>query len=476
MTLRRRLARLLGAHEGRPFRRGLAAFAVVALFGLGTGATYAYWSTAVTATGTATAAQLAITTTNFGSVSYVYGNETLTTTGSVTVTNATSAVSTRVPALTLAFTRASGDAAFAGAVSLVVWPTSAAGNCTAAAAVGSGSSSGTWASFTPVSTTLAKGTAAAAIYCVRSTIADRQSPALASGTTSFVPQIAATLTVGNFTAAASATAAQSTHYIYPLATGVSAANWYQIKSSGQCMDVTGGGASGSGTTVISYPCKAINTADTFNQEWQLEQSGTSGYYEIKPHNAMTLRTDGNLTSSPGGQITVTTDTNATTQLWQPQLVSAGVYQFVNKSTGLCLTSTTVNTGAMTQTVCNGSAAQQHTFTTSSYVQLEALACSPTGATTTRRVAFSWTTAVNGGYVVQGERTTGNWFPIAPTTAITASGAAVDGTLPTTPSAVLNWSTGAHAVRIYDGAGNLVGTSSLTVANSAFGFGYQYLTC
>jgi hypothetical protein len=454
----------------RSLRLGLIAGAVVVMLGIGVGAASALWSSAVTATSTATAAQLAVTTANFTSNAYTFGNEALTTTGSVTVTNTTSTTSTKLPSLTLTLSRASGDAALATAAGVTIWY-QATGTCTTSTAVGSGAVTGTWNTPVVLTSTLAK--TVAATYCVRTTIADRQAAGSATGATSFVPQIAANLAVGNFTATATATAAagQATHYIYSLAT-IASNTWWMVKSSGQCMDVSGGGTSANGTAVISYACK---TTDTTNQEWQFVQDGTTGYYDITPRSGITtsVRADVNGATTNGSAVTVRADSATAGQLWQPQLVAAGTYQFVNKLTGFCLTSTTTSTGAVTQAICDGSAAQKHTLTSTGSVapaQLQNVTCS--AGTLSQDATLSWTSASGGPYTVEAERTAGDWYRIAPVTGTTASGAAIDGALPTTPSSLLNWSTGDHNIRITN-AGGVVGTSTITVEAL---WTYRYLSC
>ncbi|HWM34702.1 MAG TPA: RICIN domain-containing protein [Pseudolysinimonas sp.] len=456
----------------RHLLRGLIAAAVVTLLGVGAGAGFAAWSGTATVTGSASAAQLAVTTTNFTSAAYTFGNETLTTTGSVSVSNTTTTTSTRVPALTLAFSRDSGASALAQKVALTVWY-QASGTCTTSTSVGAGAVTGTWASFAGLSTTLAKG--ATATYCIRSTIADRQDVALAGGTQSFVPKVTATLSVGSFTGAATATATagQVTRYIYPAAS-LSTTTWYMVKSSGQCMDVSGGGTSASGTAVISYPCK---TSDTTNQEWLFTADGSTGYYDLTPRSGTStnVRADINGATSAGAAVTVRTDGSSAGQLWQPQLVSTGVYQFVNKLTGMCLTSTATSSGAVTQAVCSGAGTQQHTLTStgSTAPALQNLQCMDGSYSTT--AGIHWTTASNGGYLAQAQRTAnGTWSTVSSTSGQWADNVQVTaGTLPS-GTTMINWGNGTYPVRILDGSGSVVGTSSLTVYTSAWGA--RYVRC
>jgi hypothetical protein len=451
--------------------RGIIAGAVVLILGVGAGA-FAYWQSAVTATSTAGAAQLVVSTTNFSSVADTFGNESLTTTGSVSVTNSTTTTSTRVPALALAFSRSSGSSALAGDVNLTVWY-QANGTCTTATSVGSGAVTGTWASFAGLSTTLAKG--ATSVFCIRSTIPDRQDAAATAGTLSFVPRVSASLSVGNFAATATATAtALDTQYIYPFAT-ISNSNWYMVKSSGQCMDVSGGGTSANGTAVISYQCK---TSDTTNQEWQFTRDGSTEYYDITPRSGVStsVRADTNGQTSAGSAITVRTDSSSAGQLWQPQLVSTGTYQFVNKSTGLCLTSTTTSAGAVTQAICNGGTAQRWTLTSTGSAgatQLQNLGCS--AGNYSQSAGITWTLASEGGYTAQAYRTsTSQWYTVSATSSTWADNVQVTATTLPSGTPMTNWGNGTYAVRILNGAGSVVGTSSLEIYTASWGT--RYVRC
>ncbi len=442
--------RILAAHGGRPARHGVIAALVVALIAAGTGTGWAYFTAAATATSTPAAATLAITTANFGSVSYTYGNETLTTTGSVTLTNTTSTTSTAVPSLSVVFNRASGSATLAGKVGLQVWATAAAGNCTPAAAVGSGVVSGTWASIPAINGTLAKG--ASVVYCLRSTIADRADIATTGGTLSFVPRVTGTLRVGNFAGSASATATQSTRYVYPAAS-VSRYTWWFFKPTGttQCMDVEGGGASPSGTDVISWPCKST---DTENQVWQFIPAA-GGYVEIKPRSAPGLREDTSMSATSGAIVEVITDNNTTSQQWQLQQSSTGVYQLVNRFSGMCLTSPSAS-GDMTQAPCDGRALQNFTFTAGDPVALDALACTITGNGNNRTLSYSWSVADNGAYVAQASYG-GTWYTLATGTTTSSTGMVV---------ATGQQQNGSFPIRFLDAAGTVVGTGSATVTGNS----------
>jgi hypothetical protein len=454
-----RLRSWLTAFDGKPLRRGIAAASVVALMATGTGVAYAAWTASVTATSTASAATLTVTTSNVNSLAATFGNEaiasagsvSLTSTGSVTVANTTTTTSTTVPALTLTLSSASGT--LASAVNATVWY-QANGVCTAATAVGAGSVTGAWSGPVVLTSTLAKGVSAT--YCVRSTIADRQDAAIAAGAQSFVPQVSAKLTVGNFTGTASAqsSTAQATRSLFPVA-APTATSWYKVKraTTELCMDVSGGGGT-TGTAVITYTCKT--TGDFTNQEWQFTQDSTSGYFDIKPRSAQTLRVD-----AQSGSVAVVTDGAAVTQLWQPQLVAAGVYQFVNKSTGLCLVSAASSgTTAMSLATCDNSASQRFSLTetaTGATGSLQGLACQDyTNAT---NISITWTGNGLGPYRTQVQRN-GTWYLLNTGTSAWQSNAEIQGSsVPTgsNPGPLTGWPDGTYPMRIIDSSNNVVGS-------------------
>jgi hypothetical protein len=470
------------AFEGRPLRRGIAAAVAVVLVAVGSGAAHAAWTASVTATSTASAATLTVTTANIDSLAATLGNEaiasagsvSLTSTGSVTVANTTTTTSTTVPNLTLTLSSAGGG--LASAVTATVWY-QANGTCTAGTAVGAGSVTGSWGGTVTLASTLARG--ASATFCVRSTIADRQNAAVAGGTQSFTPRVVATLAVGNFTGSASAqpSGAQVTRALYPLATPT-ATSWFMVKRAGSagnglCMDVMSGSAT-SGAAVITYDCK---TTGIENQEWQFTPDGSTGYVDITPRHAPTLRVD-----AQSGSVAVLTDGSAVTQLWQPQLVSSGVYQFVNKSTGKCLVSSaTSGTTPMTVATCDDSASQRFTLTeTATSGPLQNLLCSP--GSQDANVDAQWSPAGTAGpYKAQAQKTTnGTWNDVSVATAATASSLQITGgSRPTTGGVgvMTSWNDGSYPVRIIDGSGNVVGGFDVEVYTEGWWiFTTTYLGC
>lgn len=457
-----RLRSWLTAFDGKPLRRGILAAAVVALMVAGAGVAHAAWTASVTATSTASAASLTVTTSNVNSLGATLGNEaiassgsvSLTSTGSIAVANTTTTTSTTVPALTLTLSSAGGS--LASAVNATVWY-QANGVCTASTSVGAGSATGTWGGSVVLASTLAKG--ATATYCVRSTIANRQNAAIAAGTQSFTPKVVAKLTVGNFTGTASAqsSSAQATRALYPLATPT-ATSWFMVKRAGSagnglCMDVMSGSTT-SGAAVITYTCK---TSDFGNQEWQFTQDASTGYFDIKPRNAQPLRVD-----AQSGSVAVITDGSAVTQLWQPQLAGVGVYQFVNKSTGLCLVSSASSgTTAMSVATCDNSASQRFTLTetaTGGTGGLQNVTCQDyTNAT---NISLSWTGTGLGPYRTQVQRN-GTWYTVNTGTSAWQSNAEIQGaSVPTgsNPGPMTGWPDARYPMRIIDGSNNVVASA------------------
>ena len=267
--------------------RRIAAVAALVVFAIlaGASATWAYWTTQATAQVTANSANLTVTTANFSTISKTFGNEALVGTGSVTVTNSTSGASTQKGAVTLVFS-ASGAATYGSNFAFVVWLSTGANPCTAAAAPGATLASGTWNNTATYVTPGGGGfsVSEARTYCVRTTV----TPAAtwpASGAVTITPQIAATIVLGNYTGSASATATQQTQYLFPVSTPVTTAGAYfyihrvfapPVNNVGNyCADLE----SGSGPNAIGWPCKNNGTS---NQSYRFDAvTGKPGYYTIK---------------------------------------------------------------------------------------------------------------------------------------------------------------------------------------------------
>jgi hypothetical protein len=241
-----------------------------------------------------------------------------------------------------------------------------------------------------VSTTLAPG--ASAIYCLRSSIASRETVAVTGGAMSFSPKITGTITLGNFTGSTSLTVTQATAYIYPAYTvpttsttvpTTSTWNWirpnpsYTSDGKNVCMDVANWNYN-PGSQIISYSCNLPGTA---NQLWQITPSTVSGYYWINPKSVAGPRLDNQSTSTADSIVINPASNTSAGQRWQLQGVSTGVYEIVNAYSGECLTAQN-SPGDMLQQSCNGGAAQQF-FISPAFT---GFACSVAGS----NVTWSWT--------------------------------------------------------------------------------------
>ncbi len=438
---------------GRRIKLAVAAALTGFLVLAGTTAGFAFWNASNSVSSTVGAATLAITTTNFTSVGYTFGNETLVTTGSVTVTNTTTTTSTQNGAVSVTFGPAA-SATLAGKVTATIWTTASAANCTTGATAPSGATSAFWSTSPVLTASLAKN--ASVIYCVRSSIASRELVATGSGSLTFQPKISATITVGNFTGSASATTTQSTQYIYTPSTLSSSdlTHWNWIRpnfTSGYnyCLDVSGGG-SASGTIVISYGCK---TGGSANQNWKFIASGAAGYYTIQSRGATALRVDNNSSSASGGSITVNTASGspatATNQQWQLQKVSTNIYELVNPYSGMCLTSpsgTSQNLGNLVQEPCSGTVYQQFKVSQA----FENFTC----AVSSNSFVWSWNSVTTGPYhvlVTHGTTTT----ELATTTGATASGVSL-------PFSAVTYGNGNYNVSFVDSLGTEVGNAVIAM--------------
>ncbi|MEO6117099.1 MAG: RICIN domain-containing protein [Pseudolysinimonas sp.] len=440
---------------GRQAKLGIAAALIGFLVLAGTTAGFAYWTASNTVTSTVGAATLTLTTANFTSVGYTFGNDSLVTTGSVTVTNTTTTTSTQNGAVSVTFAPAA-SAPLASKVTANIWTTPSAANCTAAATVPSGATTALWSASTVLTSSLAKN--ASVIYCVRSSIASRDSVASTSGTQTFQPKISGTITVGNFTGSASATTTQSTQFIYPGSTTADLTHWNWIRPNwttstyNYCLDVSGGGG-GDGSLVISYGCKNSGAS---NQNWKFTASGATGYYTIQPRSATGFRVDDTSSTTSGTGITINTaaaaPATATNQQWQLQLVSTGIYEFVNAFSGMCLSSpngTDQNLGQLTQAPCSGTVYQQFKVSQA----FENFTCARSG----NNWVWSWTSVTTGPYhvlVTRGATTTE-----LVTTAATAAGA-------TLAFSSANYGTGTYNVAFVDGNGTAVGSGTIVIANQS----------
>lgn len=454
----------------KPLRRGIIAAIVTFSVIAGTVGSYAYWSATSQATlGTGAAS---LTSTASGWNPTVLGNEdvsatgsiALTTTGSITFTNTTSTTSSQSQNLSAVFSAAAGsDATLAAGTTLTAWYVASAATCTAAA-VPASPVTGTWAAGVTVTRPLAPG--ASASFCLRNTIADRQTVDDTDGTRSFTPQAVATLSINNFTAASTTTSSIATEYIFPMQ-AISAGNWNYIKraTTEWCWDVSGSGTT-AGSLLISYACK--NNTD-INQDFRFMDTDGDGYGDFQARHATNLRVAAAASTTSGTAVNMqTTNAADATQQWQVQLVSASTYQFVNKYSGLCLSAPAVSAGAMTQVTCSGAADQKFTFTQRAVVPLLTFTCTDTGATNGRTAQYAWTSDYSGGpYKIQARQTAAAaWVDLVTGATTTATVPAPIGTPLTT------WGTGTYTVQIVNAAGATVGTGQIRVLAQYSGFIFQ----
>ncbi len=404
MGFRRWLRATFRAHGRSASRRGLLAGLIVVLVLAGTEVGYAAWTSTVTATTTASAASLTLTTTNFTTNAYNFKNHLVTTTGSVTITNTTTTTSTTVPTLTLDFDILSGDATVASNLQLRVWP-STLGACVAGTATPGAAVSGTWSAFPAIVSTLAK--TAAVTYCVRSFVTDPSDVGTSSGAATITPRVSATLSVSNFTTTVTATTTQDTQFMYPAATPDPLA-WYNIRTTEATITCLRANGTKNNSAIIESSCTTATS-----RQWRFDSTGGT-YSDVQSRSAATVRWDNNGSTTSGAAVTLrTNDDAAFGQQWQLQQVSAGVYQFVNKLSGLCMQTTAT---AASQETCAGTAAQRYTLTVVTTVaSIDLLTCADTGTTgTTRRVQYTWTPLSTETYSIQFRAigSTGVWTQIA----------------------------------------------------------------
>lgn len=317
---------------------GVLSATVTFLVLAGSGGAWAYWSTQATAKLHATAATLSITSTGFEN-SAVGGS-----TGSVTLTNTTDTTSRAEQALHVSFNRdqASGGAELAAASTLTAWRAASSAACTAEA-VPTGPVSGIWANGVQVDTTLAPG--ASVTYCLR-TIVNVDALGSLTGTLAFGAQATATLQVGNFVTASTA----STNYTQAL--GVVGYNWVQFARTAPnvvCLDVQSYAPIGE-TPLIGYTCHGPggDGVDDSNQKFLYLDNG-DGWGTIRPYLNTGLRVD--LPVAPAtGLVVRAASVLSLSQQWR--LVPAGsAYQLQNRSSMLCLSVPEYEGNTVTQASC-----------------------------------------------------------------------------------------------------------------------------
>ena len=308
----------------------------------------AVWSARVTASGSVSAGSLSVA---FAGVvpTTTFINSSLSSTASVSVSNTTSSASAPDAELELTV---SGPATspLAAVTNVVVWTASSPSECDDAAAPGGDAVAGNWAnSVTLTSAALAPGSTQN--YCVRSSVATRQAAASGSGAQSFQAQLAARLVLHSFSVSATSVSDVTSAWIFPFSTLSS--SWYNFMPSGQaaCVDVSAGPNAPPGSAIGTYVCFGSGT--DFQMFTLDPLAGTLVAIRTAVSNF-------NMAADPGGAVIVqVNDPSSPAQRWEPQLVSPGVFQFVNDSNGLCLTAP-ASFGPLSVSACDGSPGQAFT--------------------------------------------------------------------------------------------------------------------
>jgi hypothetical protein len=313
------------------------------------------WSARVTATGSVSAGSLAVA---FGGALPLatFTNSSLSSTGSVSISNTTS--SATAPPADLEVVFAGPSTPFAAATNLVVWPAVDASGCLAASTPGAGAVTGNWASgVTLAIEAVPRG--ATQIACVRTSVNARQDAATTTGYQSFAAGVQARLTLHAFSAQASSASAVGSALIFPFSTLGNF--WYNIKpasDSTRCFDVTGGIGAVPGTVLGTYTCHTTYDPGLANQ-WFTLMPISGSLVAFRSSTSQNLFASASSTGAVTMQLRNVSDR---AQSWEPQLQSPGLYQFVNDATGLCLSAVVGASGPTSVRECDGSAGQSFAAT------------------------------------------------------------------------------------------------------------------
>ncbi|MCW4384820.1 RICIN domain-containing protein [Salinibacterium sp. SYSU T00001] len=442
------------------------------LLASGAGVTFAVWTASTAVTSSATGAQLAVTTSFVGALdAATFQNHSNTVTGTVTVTNTSNVAASqsanksvaRPVSTKLNATVAAPNAAKVSQFTVTAWSTSSPATC-ATQSVPVGAAQGTWASIPALTTELAPG--ASITYCVRATAAERTNLGVSGGAFTITPTVTSTLTIAgsSWSATATGSAAQATSHIYPAAS-LSTGHWMRIAdtTNTSCLDVNSASDT-EGQALISYACKSNNDAGKTNQRWRLVADGN--YYRIVTQlsSGRAFAAAGNSTT-PGTGIVMTTASTTSAQ-WQAQEISSGVYQLVNRASGLCLTRGTASGGVtpMTQAVCGATTAQRYVFTQdTAWSTITSLTCSTSG----RNVVLTWSPATSQTYVVR-QYTSNNQSSVVTPDSRTSTSVTLS------PDA-LSGNSGTKTIEL-DGGTDGVWRISVDKNWNGFIFGYYSLSC
>ncbi len=439
----------------------VVAIATFLVLGTSVGA-FAYWSAQASLASTAKAGSLAVTLVGVDTLTDTFVNHDRKHTGYVTVENTSPSTSTTPVPVSIALGYAAGGSAkLAEFLNVTMWGPTAAANCTNTAATTGTVVTGSW--LAPPTLTKIDGPSASGppmTWCIRTENVERSNISSPTGTLSIRPTVTSTLTAGTWSATASATASapQSTQYIFPAFTPLSSARFNLVAASGDCLEVSASGGVGSGlarSTCNDAPNKVFRpgTADGF------------GYFSLTPTHSLSLRWGNGGSTAAGAVVTVQNATGLGSQAWQLQTVTAGVYQIVNNSSGLCVSSSAASPSTTTQEVCNGSADQR--FTLKAITLSTSLTCASMDNQGSKGwVLYSWSAAVAGMYTFQADYDVSagvDWQTIG-SSGVNDNFANITGLLPSN-NPLKDQTKTTLEVRVLDASNNLVATSSITVRPS-----------
>lgn len=449
--------------------------ALVAFLALsGTGA-YAYWSVTASLGTSASAGTLAVGATWSSSISGTLTNASYSKTGEITVTNTTSTTSTAAMpyTVTLSFAGAA-PGPLATNLTLTAWKKS--GTCTA---VGSPSYTGKWGAPPALAGSLVKGSSD--VWCLRTAVDERSQLATPSGTVTITPRVSATLTKGTSWTATSTTvsdAPQRTSYIYPAPVPLpSSTLWYRLKTSvatADCADVRASGHAGQSpaqnTDVIAWPCRGTQSA---NQQVRFTPTDT-GYVTISYRHDPTAKVGvvGNSTAAGAKLVTQTAVSGEYSQQWQFQEKSPGLYQLVNRRSGLCIAPDTAMSSPIEikQVACSGASAQEFTLTPWENAPLSGDICENTGNDENRTIYLEFDPKLQDDVTIQvAEEASGPWHTVGTagydaTSFVVSQSYVVD---------TLGWGKGKYHYRVVGSLGTQLNTDTFKVKKKS---DYLYLKC
>ncbi len=462
------------------------AVAVIAFLVLGGTGAFAYWATStvpVTTTASSGTLKIAAQWSASPSLGATFTNvNPQKATGQFTVTNST-ATSASLPSnttpmsytVTLGYDLSSpaGDGAGPLATDLSVYAWKKTTNCSTLP--NPLPTPGTWTAPPTVTGSLVPG--ATDTWCVYTTVAERSKLASTNGKVSLVPKLTATLSTGNWTSAAAVSKApdQKTQFIYPAFAPSS--GWFRIFSSvsgHECMDVRSAG--GNGANIIAWQCKPSGNS---NQQWKFTVTDT-GYLKITPRHDTSLFVGVAGASTTAGSLVQAQTSTVTdgSQEWQLQKKRAGVYQLVNRKSGLCMEPDipdAANDYPMRQQVCSDLALQEFTLNPWENPAFETFTCTNNGSGNPRGFTLNWTKALADDVTIQVRPDAGSPWMTNGTATLGATGYAI-GDLNT----LKNWDYGVvHQYQVVGAQGTQLATGNFRTGhdNGFFGWGaYDYLRC